>query len=171
MDEEPQGAYEEADGIGGIEAEGFVGDDGHLRHLLHEVVGNLGDDAVGTHEDGDLLLGDALGDEVAYGLGEQQEGLRLIIVGRQQADVYIAAVVTMVWDELLDVGIGSLELFSLLAAELLLGLVFELGCMAEEHVVEGDDATVRAVVGLQGQRLDLSLSELVLDIVEQPPVA
>ena len=171
MDEEPHGPDQEADGIGGVEAEGFVGDDGHLRHLLHEVVGDEGDIGIGAHEDGDILLGNALGDEVADGVDKALEHLLLVVVGRQQPDIDVAAVLPMVRDELLDVGIGALELFGLRAVELLLVLVFELGRMAEEHVVEGDDTTVGTVVGLQGQGLDLLFAELLTDIVEQSPVA
>ena len=62
-------------------------------------------------------------------------------------------------------------MLSLALAEFALGGIFEVGSLTEEGIVEGDDTSFRAVIGLQGQRLDLLGIELLLDVVEQSPVA
>ena len=56
MNQQAHGIDQHADSAGGIEAEGLVGDDGHLGHLFHEVLGDEGDDGVGTYENGYLFL-------------------------------------------------------------------------------------------------------------------
>ena len=80
--EQAHGVDEQTDGIGGIEAEGLVGDDGHLRHLFHEILGDEGDDGIGTNEDGHLFLGGTGCQQFADGLLESLEHLCLIILGR-----------------------------------------------------------------------------------------
>ena len=56
--EQAHGVDDEADGVGGIESESLVGDNGHLGHLLHEILGDKGYDVIGAHEYGYLLLSD-----------------------------------------------------------------------------------------------------------------
>ena len=84
--EQAQGLYKQTDGVGGIEAESFVGDNSHLGHLLHEVAGNGWDILIDAHEDSYLLLGNALGTKRGDGFGNLFERGRLVIIGRQQAD-------------------------------------------------------------------------------------
>ena len=52
----------------------------------------------------------------------------------------------------------------------MLFLILQLSRMTEEVVVEGDDVPLRTVVLLQGDRLYLLLTELLLDVIQQPPV-
>ena len=109
-DEEPHGADEQTDGVGGVETEGLVGDDGHLGHLLHEILGDEGDDAIGAHEDGYLLQGGTGGQEFADGRRQVLEDLRLVVVGREEVDADEALVGAVCRDLLDDVGVGPFEL-------------------------------------------------------------
>ena len=49
--------------------------------------------------------------------------------------------------------------------------IFQTGCFCEESVVEINDMTIRTAVDGQGLCMDHLLGELLLDIVEQSPVA
>ena len=72
-------------------------------------MGDVGDGGVCAHEDGDVLLADALGDEVADGLCDMQECELLIVVAAwQQTDVDIATRLALGGYLLFDVGIGAL---------------------------------------------------------------
>ena len=67
-DEQAHSVDEQTDGIGGIEAESLVGNDSHLGHLFHEILGDERDDGIGTDEDGHLLLGGTGFQQFADGL-------------------------------------------------------------------------------------------------------
>ena len=171
MDEQAQGIDDETDGTRGVEAEGFVGDDAHLGHRGEEMARDDGYGGIVAHEDGDAALTDVLSQERGDNLRCLiQHGL--FVVGRgQQSDVYKTSLLTLVGYELLDIGIGLLELFGLQRTEFLLGEILEIGDMTEEGIVEVDDATLGAVVGAEVARLDLLVGELTLDIVQESPVA
>ena len=169
--QEAQGTDDEADSTRGVEAEGFVGDDAHSGHDGQEMAGDNGDGGIVAHEDGDAALADVLGHKRGYDVCHLLEHALFIIGCGQQSDVYQSSVLALVGYQLFYVGIGLLELFGLEGTEFLLGEILELGGMAEEGVVERDDATLRTVVGLEVARLNLLLGELVLDAVEQSPIA
>ena len=140
MDEQAHGVDHQADGAGGIEPEGLVADDGHLGHLLHEILGDEGDDGIGAHEDGNLFLRDAGVDEFSDGLRQTSEHVVLIVFAGQQFNADETLITTMFWNLLHHIGIGLGQLGCLGIAALLQVQVFELGRLLEEEVVEGDDA-------------------------------
>ena len=171
VDEQTEGAHNETDGAGGVEAEGFVGNDAHLRHLCEEMTGDEGNSRIGSYQDGDAALADALGHEGGDDLGRLVEDGFLVVIARQEPDVDMACCLLGGGNLLLHIGIGAFQLFGLVVAEFFLGEVFEFGSMAEEGIVEFDDTSLGTVVRTQVAGLDLLFGELVLDAVEQSPVA
>ena len=142
MDEQAHGVDEQTDGVGGIEAESLVGDDGHLGHLFHEILGDEGDDGIGTDKDGHLFLGGTGCQQFADGLLEPMEHLCLIILGRQEFYAHKPLVSSVVRYLLHHIGVSSFQLIGLCLVDLLQRQVFEAGGLFEEGVIEGDDATL-----------------------------
>ena len=118
-DEQAHGVDEQTDGIGGIESECLVGNDSHLGHLFHEILGDEGDDGIGTDEDGHLLLGGTGCQQFADGILEPLEHLRLIILSRQKFDAHETLVSTLVRYLLHHVGVCSPQLTGLCLVDLL----------------------------------------------------
>ena len=109
-DEQAHGVDEQADGVGGIETEGFVGDDGYFGHLFHEILGDEGYGGISADEDCYLFLGGTGSEEFADGLCNALEDLSLVVVSREKVDAYETLVGTVGWDLLNDVGVGPFEL-------------------------------------------------------------
>ena len=169
-DEQAHGVDEQTDGIGGIEAESLVRDDGHLGHLFHEILGDEGDDGIGTDEDGHLFLGGTGCQQFADGILEPLEHLRLIILSRQKFDAHETLVSTLVRYLLHHVGVCSPQLTGLCLVDLLQRQVFEVGSLFEEGIIEGDDATLGTKVRVEATCIHLSVIKLTFDVVEQAPV-
>ena len=72
---------------------------------------------------------------------------------------------------LFHIGIGTLEGRGF--GIVLQCQVFEFGCLAEERIVECDDVALRTVIGVEGADIELCLwrGELLMDIIQEPPVA
>ena len=168
--EQSEGFHEEVHCHRGIESERFIRHDLHLRHLLQEILGDHRYLVVHSYQDGDLSLGDTSFRQFADGVCHLLEGCRLIVFCRQECHADLACRLAPLGNLLHHVGIGSLQLFRLFGIQFLLFLILQLRRMTEEVVVEGDDVSLRTVVLLQGDRLYLLLTELLFDVIQQPPV-
>ena len=130
-----------------------------------------GDGGIDAHQDGDILLWDALRHESADGVGHQTERLFLVVFCRQERDLHLSLCGLPLGHALCYVVIGAFQLFCLCLVEFALGLIFQFYGLQEELIVEVDDVALRTVVRLQRKGLYLSAVELLLDVVEQSPVA
>ena len=170
MGEKSESRYEEVHCHRCVQSERFIRHDLHLRHLLQEILGNHRYLVVYTYQDGDLSLGYASFRQFADGVCHLLEGNHLIVFCRQKCHANFSCSLAPFRNLLHHVGIGSLQLFRLFGIQFLLLLILYLCRMTEEVVVEGDDVPLRTVVLLQGDRLYLLLTELLFDVIQQPPV-
>ena len=171
MGEQSEGVDEYVDSIGGIETESLVGDDADVGHLTREILCDKGDIGVAAHEDGHLLGLDAFGLKSFHDIDRFPKHLVLIVIASQKTDADVTAVVTFLRHFLTDVGIGAFQLFGLW--RITEGEPLQISSGLEEGIVEGDDAALGTVVGVEGTDVELlgRIGELLLDIVEQSPVA
>ena len=109
MGDEMKGLNEQVDGYGGIQTEGFVGNDADIGQMFGEIVGNQRDIGVHPHKDGYFRGSDAFVAEFTHDVGHPCKGLFLIIISRQELYVDQSVVVQLVRHTLFHIGIGSLK--------------------------------------------------------------
>ena len=167
--DEPQGVDDYGNGQRSIQAECLVADDADGGQVLGKVVGNDWDVAVDTHQNGNLALWHLAVAQFLDGIDQSAECLFLIVVGGQQLDSDKALVRLVGRYLLTHLGIGPLQLTSLWL--LLQLVVLYLGCSLEEGIVELNDVALRSAVHLQHFGAQHVGRELLLNVVQQPPVA
>ena len=173
MGEQLHGLDDEAYRRRGIQPEGLVADDGHLRHLFGQVVGDEGDIPVGAYQNGHLSRCHTTLQQAGDGVAQRRQHLFVVVVVcRQQLDVDISVLGALLRNILSYVGIGVTQLFRARGVEFLLLFVFLAGGLSKEGVVEVDDVALGAVVGLQRQNVHhlVGMGELAVDGIQQPPV-
>ena len=173
MGKQVKGLDEQAYRYRGVQTEGFVADDMQVWTVDGKMVGNEGDVLVVTDEDGDAAWTDALLQEMVDGRGDLLEHCFLIVLLRKQQDADKALGRTLLGYLLADVSISMAQCFGTKGVFLVLGVVLLLGCFSEEGIIELDDMSLGAVVGLKGENVYrlVCMGKLLVDGVEQPPVA
>ena len=158
-DKQAHGLDNGHDGRRGVEPEGFVAHHADFGQTGREIVGNERNLTVYSHQDGYRGIGHLLPLELKDGLGDGLERALPVVFLRQEPDADVA--------------------FLLAAVRHLLGHVvvgrdcFVLSSLGEEDVVESDDRARRAVVGVEGAdvQLTVGIGKLAANIGQQPPVA
>ena len=168
-DDEPQGLHQDVDGQRRIQSERFIAHDVDVWSMLGHVFGNHRNVAVGTHEYGHFVLWYALTDEVLQYLGDAAECLLQIVVGSQQLYTDKACWGLVGGYLLLHFGTGPFQLVSFW--RLLQFVILQLGSFREESIVELGNHPFRTPVHLQLLQLYHILRELLLNVVQQSPVA
>ena len=173
MGQQVHGLYQQTDGNGRVEAEGFVADYTDVRQVGGHVVGYLRDELVAAHEDGYVARRSTAGQQTAYLVGQTLEGRLTVAVGRQQLDADAARRLALGRHLLLHVGVGMAQLVGTRGVLFAQPFVLLARGLGKEGVVEQDDVALGTVVGLQGLHGDhlLSVCKLAVDGVEQSPVA
>ena len=169
-----QGVHQRTYRRGGIQAEGFVGDDGQAQ-LVVEVVGDGGDVLILAHQDGDVPHADTPVQELPDLRAQCFEGPAGIVLGRVGLqETHADAAPGLRLGGLLDhVGIGILQREAGLLQLRQVEGIEEVYGPGEEVVVEVYDTGLAAAVGGQGLDLHVAGQGAVpgLERIEDGPVA